>query len=574
MSTGQTGSSAHLFTLAKDGYAARGIHFFRLVVFLLVAGSASFFTATSIHWPLVGDSAQIHYICFLMDHGMPPYRVAQDMNMPGALLLEWVVMHTLGAGSLAWRVFDLGLLAAATGSMAVLAGPRQRLAGVAAGCMLLLVHGVDGLNDTGERDLSMAVFLLLAYAALFYLLRHASMRPALRPGWMALGFGLSTGVVTAIKPTVIPLVFLLFVALWFWTPRTALRSQKLCCSLLGFAMPWAAVIAMLVYERAFAAFLHGLHTSVPYYASLERRTLGYLLLHSVSPFLPAVAAWLLGPAWFAWTASGASQKRERLLLVAGVLFGLFSYLFQGKGFPYYRYPLLAFLLPLMIVDFDAALSGIGPYNKRRWFAAAPAAVGMVFAAGWLAPESAWKAHQYRWRDTQFVSSLTADLTSLQASNGQVQCIDSISGCGNTLLNMQLVQPTGLLSDFFIFGDPAAVAVRESRSSFQAAVDHAGNPLYLIVTSGLHLHPDDPGHWAKLARWPWFANWLQHDYTLALIRVPTRPSLWWSRPDMPAAYRIYVRNQDADQARQKLARAAGVYGKAGDQALTPLTLPEP
>jgi hypothetical protein len=33
------------------------------------------------HWPLVGDASLIHYICFLMDHGMAPYRDLGDRNM-------------------------------------------------------------------------------------------------------------------------------------------------------------------------------------------------------------------------------------------------------------------------------------------------------------------------------------------------------------------------------------------------------------------------------------------------------------------------------------------------------------
>ena len=35
---------------------------------------------------------------------------------------------------------------------------------------------------------------------------------------------------------------------------------------------------------------------------------------------------------------------EGVALALGVAFGLFSYFAQGKGFPYHRYPMLAFLM--------------------------------------------------------------------------------------------------------------------------------------------------------------------------------------------------------------------------------------
>ena len=575
----------------------------KALLLTILAVSAAVFVAESIHWPLVGDSAQIHYICFLLDHGMAPYRVAQDMNMPGALLLEWLVMHTLGPGSLAWRCFDLLLLAAATGAMAVIAGRTHRLAGVGAGLLLLLLHGADGLNDTGERDLCMAVFLLLAYAALFALLRQLSGRSTTgaRLATLAALFGLCSGVAASIKPTALPLVLLLVGALW-WKLRTrrvgpatspgrmAFILVVACAALL---LPFAGTLLFLLRQHALGAFVHGLRTAVPYYASLERQGLGYLLLHSVSPLLAVILCWLAAPAWLRLRPPAPESQRtmlqavtgflsqvstERYLLLLAIVFGLLSYMWQGKGFPYYRYPLLAFLLPPIAIDIDRALKTAPARSIHRAWAvrAGFAAVTLLLAAGWLAPVSAWKAHRFRWQDQQFIGSLSRDLVALHAADGEVQCIDSISGCGNTLLRLQLVQSTGLLSDFFLFpgagpGTAEVPAVREARARFQAAVlPPASSPRYMVITDGLHLHPEDPGRWHKLEQWPWFATWLQQNYTLVLTREPTRLVLWWSRPSMPAAYRLYVRKQDAAAARDVLARASGF--PPGSSAA--LYLPEP
>lgn len=151
----------------------------------------------------------------------------------------------------------------------------------------------------------------------------------------------------------------------------------------------------------------------------------------------------------------------------------------------------------------------------------------------------------------------------------MQCIDSISGCGNTLLRLRLVQATGLLSDFFIFGARQSPAVQQARQGFQAAVADGPIPKYIVVTEGLHLQPEYAANWSKLRTWPWFADWLGSNYILVLTRTPTRPALWWARPAMPAAYRIYVRNSSAAAAGNLLARKAGLAGLSA-----PLLLNEP
>src|ERR1019366_9650574 len=81
-------------------------------------------------------------------------------------------------------------------------------------------------------------------------------------------------------------------------------------------------------------------------ASPGHKPLGFLLLHSISPLMPLVLI------WFAVLALQSPRLDwERALLLSGVVFGLLSYILQARGFPYYRYPLLAFLLPIMALDF-------------------------------------------------------------------------------------------------------------------------------------------------------------------------------------------------------------------------------
>ncbi len=527
--------------------------------------SASLFVAWSWHWPLVGDASQVHYICFLMDHGMAPYRVSGDMNMPGALLVDWTVMHTLGAGSLPWRLFDLLTVAGATLSMALLTGRGHRLPGVGAGLLLLVLHGADGLNDLGERDLTMAALLLASYVCLFRAMREESRSRSFL-------FGLGCSVAATIKPTALPLAaFLLLLGGVTLRKRGARVAPFLAPAFAGLLLPFAGVLLILWKQRALGAFAHGLETAVPYYASLAHQPLPFLLLHSVSPVLPVVALWLpvtvFARRW---------RSFESLALAGGLLFGLCSYLAQAKGFPYYRYPLLAFLLPMVAEDCDRALRAWGNAPARfplraRPALAACAAGALAYAAFLVAPVSAEKTHRFAWRDQQFIHSLTGDLLALHAADREVQCIDSLAGCGTTLLRLHLVQATGLLSDFFIFGpdhvdQAGARAIREARQGFVDAVERQGPPRILIVSTGLHLVPGVEG-WTKLDRWPWLENYLAAHYQLVLTRVPTRPVRWWARASLPSAYRVYVRDGDAPAARAALAGLAG-------QSRLPPVLPEP
>ena len=478
------------------------------------------------HWPLLGDASLIHYICFLMDHGMAPYRVLGDMNMPGSFLLEWAVMHSYGFGSLAWRLYDLTLAAVATLAMVSIARPSGWFAGLYAGLLFVPVHGADGLNDTGQRDLSLAVLLIAAYAFLFVALRR-------RQPWAMGLFGLCLGAAATIKPTVAPLGLLLLVLAWIVLRRSFGDGRGAWLSLAwggaGLLIPLLAVLVFLLHWQALGAFVHGLHTVVPYYASLAHRPLGFLLLHSVSPVLPMGVLWLA----VSWRVR-EWRRWESVALGLGLLFGLASYVVQAKGFAYYRYPLLLLLLLVMAMDCLAALrSPVG----QPWVRIA-AIAGLSFGAFAVAPGSTLKAHSFDWRDLQYIDALQADLTALHPQQGKVQCIDSIGGCGSTLYRMRLVQATGLLSDFLLFGSAEAEAVREARSGFLAAAT-ANPPEILVISSGLHLSPEVGGY-DKLERWPGFVHYLAANYTLARQWQPTRPVHWWARLEAARGYRIYLR----------------------------------
>ena len=221
------------------------------------------FVVSTAHWKLVNDAAQIHYVCFLMDHGMAPYRDILEVNWPGTYLVNWAVMHTLGAGAPAWRIFDLALMGMSCWAMVAIARPYDWFAGVFGAALFILYHGRDGAGQEGQRDLIIAVLLLCAYAFLF-----ASFRS--RRLWPLLAFGVCAGVAATIKPTPLPFAFLLLVVAVIRLKRDGEPILKpTLYMLLGLLIPFAVVGAFLISEGSLASFWYLLHRGCPFTTRLE-----------------------------------------------------------------------------------------------------------------------------------------------------------------------------------------------------------------------------------------------------------------------------------------------------------------
>ena len=141
------------------------------------------------------------------------------------------------------------------------------------------------------------------------------------------------------------------------------------------------------------------------------------------------------------------------------------------------------------------------HKAARWLALAAFSFGGLV----LAPQSAVLIHRYRWWETDFISSLEQDLNALggQRLSGHIQCIDTISGCGNVLYRMRLEPSNGVLADFLLFGPDNVAFVRQTRQRFSVAI--LANPPQVIVVSS-PLHVDGPGRISEarpLARLPGF-----------------------------------------------------------------------
>jgi len=463
----------------------------------------------------------MHYVVFLLDRGVVPYREMLEINMPGSYLVEWLAVHLLGDGQLAWRIFDLGLGGAAIAAMTAITAPSDWFAGFWAGSLFLLVHGRDGILQLGQRDLSVSVCMLAGYAFLFW---------SMRRDWpsLALAFGLFAGFAATIKPTMLLLgpISLLLVCLEL--RRKDERFQRfLLYGTAGWLIPFSAVVLFLWRERALSAFFGITSGMLAYHAGLARRSLSYLLLHSFSPLLPLVAVWCVVAAL-----RRVPLTWEKMHLWVGLAFGLSSYLLQAKGYSYQRYPFLAFLVLLMAIDLAAALREQGVV---RVLGAAGLALGALF----LAPVSAEMAARYDYRNLGMVGELESDLKGLGAArlSGGVQCVDSIAGCTNALYRMKLPEASYVFYDEFLFGPGSVRAVEENRERFWS--DLQRNPPEVIIVSD-RLFPDGPDGYQKLSRWPQFNAYLEGEYTVYLQRGSGAAVRWGGRVESPSGYRIYLK----------------------------------
>jgi hypothetical protein len=468
----------------------------RLFLAVYLVACVGFFVVRTAHWKQVNDPAQLHYLCFLMDHGMAPYRDLLEINMPGIYLVNWSVMHTLGGGSVAWRVFDFILIAIAAWAMIAIARPYDWLGGLFGATLFILFHGRDGAGQEGQRDFIIAVLLLCAYAFLFDAFRN-------RRQWPMFAFGLCAGIAATIKPTPLPFAVLLLVVAAIRCKRTGQPVLKPALyAMLGLLIPIAVVGVFLTREHSLGSFWYLLRVELPFYQALGRLPFSRLMVLIATASIKTVAIIALAIAvmkrdWWNW---------EGKLLVTGILFGVASYVAQAKAFPYHRYPMLAFLFLWAGMQMIPALRARGMVRALGF-----AGVGYVVI---LAPIYMYKAVHKVW-DPAYIDSLAADLNQLGGDrlSGHVQCVTMQADCHDTLYRMRLLQSTGLFYDYLIFGSPQQQVIRDSRARFWREFE-TNTPQVVVLGGGLFPYQHGYG---KLASWPLFEQELASHYTLYVDR---------------------------------------------------------
>ena len=489
-------------------FSARGLSRFKAAVLSVFAVCLVAMAWGTRGWPLVNDAALMRYTVLMLEHHWMPYRDIIDINLPGSYFVSWLALHTLGPSAMAWRVFDLLLLGATGGCMVWITWPYSRFAGGVAAALFALFHARDGAAQLGQRDLVAALLMLAAVALL---VRGRSGK--------ALWFGLLLGMAATLKPLALlalPLVLL---------ERRGRAAGWL--ALWGAVVGPLAVVVWLVRMHALEAFRVTVGTLLPLYAAEGNRGFAYQVKWFMTPSLFGLA--MLGTV-LALRSPDDAHRRTRVFLLAGFGLGVVYYFAQMKGYPYHRYPPLAFLLLFVSLELAVALGS-------KTTATRLIAVGGLLFAAVLAPLYTARALRDQW-PVEPMRSLGVDLAKIgpPIRDGDVQCLDTISGCLTELDDLRVVQKTGMLYDEFLFQSQSletprqAAVVGAMRERFLVELK-AGPPRAVILTPWLF--PSGPDGYAELRRWPSMEAFLADCYVVQAERM-------FERGPTDPGYRLYVR----------------------------------
>lgn len=502
---------------------ARAIPFVRAIaVFLLIAGALTC-CWISRNWIITWDAAVMHYVSFLIDHGMRPYTDITDSNMPGAYLAERFAIRVFGSGDVAWHLYDLALDLLLTVSMIVIARPYDWRGGLYGGLMFTVLHASDGPKFAGEREQVMTSLLLAALAMLLTSLRRH------RALWM-LPAGFLLGLAIDVKPTVLPLAACFLVAVVLVhrrQSRAPLRSVAFL--ILGLSVAGALVLIFLLRFHAIASFLFVTERLLPSYVALQQLGFGVLtrMLLPINLLLLLPLGLLL-----------AVRRRwnyEHWLILASLAFGAISYYAQRKGYPYHRYPFLAVLLLLLGTEF---FSGLGRGRLATYVSSA----GLLLTCALSLPHYVHMTSlASRAEFSEAMSQrLSLDLASLgtQQLQSEVQCFDLTYGCFSALYHDGILQATGYTGDLLLFSPSPSPAATYYRDRFWKLFQ--SHPSEVIVLGNQWFQGANT--YEKLDTWPLFRDALTLHYTPAISRsfsVDGTP-LQTPNSQLPA-YRIYIRN---------------------------------
>lgn len=537
------------------------VRWLRLFTIFIFAVSAVYIVAVSWRWRLAVDSPVMHYVVFLMRHGLKPYRDISDNNMPGAYFTEAVAMRLFGGSDLGWRMYEFSLMGVLVLALVLIARQWDWIAGAFAGGFFLVVHAAEGPQYAGERELALTALVLLGYLALFRAVDRA------RPAWM-LVFGLLSGLAASIKPTFLPLPLALLVLSLVVLRRRGRRLLPFAgWALAGLAVVFGLLLLFLVREGVLKEFLFVLRTVTPTYVGLSGGLGVFALLAHAMPNLSFLLLLILIPLAVAnWRHFGAwNWKRWALLL--GFVFGFLSYVAQHKGFSHHRYTLLVFFYLLAGLEVFRAL---GQRGWPRVVAAAALLLILVGSVPRLLPiAGGWAA------SSDLEVALEQDLTRLggaAALQDKVQCFDMLYGCLNALYHQDIVENTGFTGDLLFFSPKPGAATAYYRERYWR-MERQDAPSVIVLSNLELLHKNN---YDRVERWPEFAAYLRANFTEVVERrFPHEAgSTHFTGARMPIeaqdGYRIYVRNGSPLLWQREAVRAAEPTGsELGDAQVSRL-----
>ncbi len=470
----------------------------RMVFSVLLCASLIFYAYKSIHWRVICDPSIMHYVNFLMAHGLAPYRDIIDINLPGSYFMDGWAMSVFGGSDLSWRMYEFCLLAVLIGSMIVIAWPYDWFAGLCAGTVFTLTHAVEGARNAGQREELMLTLILIGYACLFQALRRQ------RPGLMVL-FGVALGLATSLKPTAALLIVVLPAFAFPFMRRAGLRTWTwMAYAAAGFAAAMLLDVWFFWRYHAFHDFLVVSGRLVKYYAGIGNPPLSRL----IKDLLNRRNLVVLVPAIVIAYVNRRRPERERLeanLLIIGILFGAISYIAQRKDFEHHLYAYFALLLLWGTIEWSRAWKSSTAWQR-------PVAV-CLFALLILyrVPVATHLLSKNNPLDQQQLA-LGADFQKLGGKatlQHDILCFDVVQSCYGALYHAQILPYSNLVADYMLYPPAGYQPVTYYRQTLWN--DLQQRVPRVIVVSDAWLCTDHSFN--KMKEWPAMEKYIASNYDM-------------------------------------------------------------
>ena len=529
---------------------------------LILAGSGglvAYLAWRSLGWPLLHDAPLMYYIAWVIGQGGVPYRDVFDMNLPGVYLLHMAILDAAGPSDIAWRLVDLGWLAAIGALLWLYARPAGDLPALCGSVLFALYHLSGGDWRAGQRDYLLCLFLI---AGAYGIARSFERDGAPGPSTLA---GLALGAGMTIKPHA-GLYWLAGAAIVAWGAWRAKRSAVKAAAgmLLGGLVFPALVFGWLAWRGGLGPFVD---VFTGYVIPLYSRVGRVAVWRSIPGYRHGVSSWalmgLLAAIALARPMPGAARPRRvvgarprQVVAAVGVLCGALHFALQAKGWEYQTYPLMLFLCALVpfavarvapaarpgrpsyegaacarpdvcpragalsrLVDRagpalfwpSAALSRAGALAQSGALArlaalgALAALVAVLGTKGVEALDAPWIADKAR-----RVDAVTRDLARIMPDGATVQVMDVTEGGIHALWKLGRRQPTRFIYDFHFFHNEDDPRIRALRREFVAALAAAPPADIVIFRDTWNRHG-----YERISDWPALAAFIDHAYVLAV-----------------------------------------------------------
>ena len=320
------------------GFVARNCSW-RRILFLLLLGTVCAIRLSLLDRPLDRDEGEYAYAGQLMLAGIPPYKLAYNMKLPGTYAAYAAVFAVFGESA---QAVHLGLLLANLATIVLVALIGKRLFGRTGGVCAGLVYAVlSCMPNVLGLTANASHFVNLAAVAGFWLLLEARECR----NWLLAASGFCMGAAFVMKQPGV--TFIGFGLLYLVAKRARWRAMAIFTA--AAAAPFAGTCLLLARAHVFDKFWFWTVSYGSQYGSLITPGMGLVKLLGMLPLVVGPALLLWGMAVAGLTAGSRPTK----FLLAGWLLASAAAVSAGL---YFRSHYFVMLLPALALLCAAAVT--------------------------------------------------------------------------------------------------------------------------------------------------------------------------------------------------------------------------